>query len=240
MAAVYLIRHGQASFGKADYDQLSDKGTQQANILGKHWQQLTTPDKIYSGDLLRHEQTTENFLIGLNQGDFPVVTHSGFNEFNHIDVLTRYKPEWQNYRVMNAYLVQQADPKIALHLEFNNALKRWISDDFQDEYQESWQQFKTRCVNALNEIITQELAKQKRANNPSKANNILVFTSGGPISVIIQHILMLTDQQGLMINQQLRNTGVTKLLFSGDRLSVDYFNNYSHLDVKGDDWLTFR
>jgi broad specificity phosphatase PhoE len=67
-----------------------------------------------------------------------------------------------------------------------------------------------------------------------------VFTSGGTISVIIQHILNLTDQQTLAINQQARNTSVTKLLFSENMLSVDYFNNYSHLEQAGDDWITFK
>ena len=35
MSAVYLVRHGQASFGAADYDQLSALGEQQARVLGQ-------------------------------------------------------------------------------------------------------------------------------------------------------------------------------------------------------------
>ena len=86
MAAIYLIRHGQASFGKADYDQLSDKGAQQSQHLGKFWRTLASPNKVFTGDLLRHEQTLENFLIGY-QGNKPsTVLHSGFNEFNHVDL----------------------------------------------------------------------------------------------------------------------------------------------------------
>ena len=34
MTTIYLIRHGQASFGAANYDQLSNKGEQQATLLG--------------------------------------------------------------------------------------------------------------------------------------------------------------------------------------------------------------
>ena len=45
MAAIYLIRHGQASFWKADYDQLSHKGTEQSELLGKYWQSLPSPEK---------------------------------------------------------------------------------------------------------------------------------------------------------------------------------------------------
>ena len=34
MGTIYLIRHGQASFDSADYDQLSDLGQLQAAQLG--------------------------------------------------------------------------------------------------------------------------------------------------------------------------------------------------------------
>ena len=58
--------------------------------------------------------------------------------------------------------------------------------------------------------------------------------------MLVQHILGLSDQNTLAIIQQLRNTGVTKLLFSKKNLSIDYFNNYSHLTQAGTDWVTFR
>ena len=34
MTTIYLIRHGQASFGQQNYDQLSNKGERQAQLLG--------------------------------------------------------------------------------------------------------------------------------------------------------------------------------------------------------------
>ena len=34
MSVLYLVRHGQASFGAADYDQPSERGLQQARRLG--------------------------------------------------------------------------------------------------------------------------------------------------------------------------------------------------------------
>lgn len=36
MGSIYLIRHGQASFGADDYDVLSPTGIRQAEILGDH------------------------------------------------------------------------------------------------------------------------------------------------------------------------------------------------------------
>ena len=34
MASIYLVRHGQAGFNKLDYDQLSDLGHQQGQLIG--------------------------------------------------------------------------------------------------------------------------------------------------------------------------------------------------------------
>jgi broad specificity phosphatase PhoE len=39
MGQLYLIRHGQASFGAEDYDNLSELGHQQAQQLGAYFKQ---------------------------------------------------------------------------------------------------------------------------------------------------------------------------------------------------------
>jgi broad specificity phosphatase PhoE len=41
MGQLLLVRHGQASFGADDYDQLSDLGQKQSIRLGEYWQQMT-------------------------------------------------------------------------------------------------------------------------------------------------------------------------------------------------------
>ncbi|MGB0848599.1 MAG: histidine phosphatase family protein [Thiolinea sp.] len=220
MAAIYLIRHGQASFDAADYDQLSETGYKQAQILGEYWHSLPhpTPEQIYRGDMLRHQQTLDQFLCN-SKKEFPVDIHQGFNEFNHIEVLKRYRQDWSELQGLKDF-----------EREFFSAFHRWQSGQFDDDYQESWPQFKQRCITALNDIIT-------RAGT---AKTILVFTSGGTISVILQHIMQLSDQQAMRINQQIRNTSLTRLLFSGSRLSVDYMNNFSHLEQAGAEWVTYR
>ena len=239
MAALYLIRHGQASFGNADYDQLSAVGVKQSKILGKHWQLHPLPDKAYSGDLLRHGQTLEYFMESFQNKQIPVVLHSGFNEFDHVDILTCYNTEWHNFVEMSADISRLKEPNKTFQKEFAQALNRWISGEFDSEYQESWSQFKARCIRALQDVIQQEQRNNQQVNVvPSK--DILVFTSGGTIAAIIQHILQLSDEQALKITQQTRNTSVSKILFSRNNLSVDYFNNYSHLTLEDEDWVTFR
>ena len=52
MGSIYLIRHGQASFGADDYDVLSATGVRQAAVLGEHLAALGIGfDRCLSGDL---------------------------------------------------------------------------------------------------------------------------------------------------------------------------------------------
>lgn len=244
MAAIYLIRHGQASFGSTDYDQLSEKGSKQSLMLGQYWRSNVVPNKLYTGDLLRHGQTLNCFLKGYQGKEIPLIIHSGFNEFDHVDILTNYNEQWQNFAKMSKEINQLKDPNKTFQKEFFQALNRWLSGDKNHEYKERWPQFKERCIRALQDVIQQELTNNRKfisdTEEAKKFKDILVFTSGGTISVIVQHILKLSDQHTLQINQQLRNTSVTKLLFSQNMLSVDYLNNYSHLEQAGDDWVTFK
>ena len=58
MATIYLFRHGQASFGAADYDRLSPLGERQATLLGHYLRDSgIVLDAAFSGDLLRQRQT---------------------------------------------------------------------------------------------------------------------------------------------------------------------------------------
>lgn len=240
MAAIYLIRHGQASFGKADYDQLSDKGRAQSDLLGKHWQSMPTPNKLYAGDLLRHGQTLEHFLQGYQTKNTAVTLHSGFNEFNHVELLTCYDPRWKSFADMAASIGNKANANKIFQKEFSLALERWVGGKYDSDYKESWTQFKKRCVSALHDVIAQEINTRSALNKNRVSKETCIFTSGGVIAVIIQSILGLSDEKTLVINQQTRNTSVTKILFSENNLSIDYLNNYSHLTLAGEDWVTYR
>lgn len=234
MATIYLIRHGQASWGKADYDQLSALGAEQSEILGRYWQKMSPVDFCYSGALLRHTQTSESFFNGLGK-TLSVTSHAGFNEFDHVNVLKCYRSEWQEQSALNHYLKQQADPKDAFKIEFINALTRWISGDF-DDYNESFIAFKQRCVKALKDVMIQAQLQQE-AYPDNSIKDIYVFTSGGVIAAICADIMQLNDKNMMKLNSRLVNSSVTKLVFN-DKLSVDSINNYSHLELAGKEFIT--
>ncbi|NMP31619.1 histidine phosphatase family protein [Thalassotalea sp. M1531] len=230
MAALYLVRHGQASFGEPEYDQLTQKGRQQGVMLGQSWQTLPRPEKIYTGLLRRHTQTFQAFneQVKLNSA---VNVLKGLNEFDHNDILISAQPHWQNQQDVINYFAKLPSPKEALNKAFNQALATWVDKQHSQHYQENWSTFKSRCISAFNRIIEDREIEEQQ---------IIAFTSGGVIAVIIQHLLQLSDQQCLNVMQQLRNTGVTKILFSVDRISLDYFNNYRHLEQVGASWSTYR
>jgi len=66
MTNVYLVRHGQASAGTSNYDRLSDRGIEQARLLGAYWKQCDFHvDAAYHGSLHRQQHTAELALAGI-------------------------------------------------------------------------------------------------------------------------------------------------------------------------------
>src|SRR6267142_1114765 len=60
LGQIYLVRHGQASFGAEDYDELSDLGAQQSRLLGGWLARLGQPlTCVVTGSLKRHRQTAD-------------------------------------------------------------------------------------------------------------------------------------------------------------------------------------
>ncbi|MEC8007904.1 MAG: phosphoglycerate mutase family protein, partial [Pseudomonadota bacterium] len=90
MANLLIIRHGQASFGADNYDQLSPLGQRQADLTGEFLRQMGTRlSAAYSGDLSRQRETGRRVLDQLE--DAPdLVIDPRFNEVQtdeQIDVM---------------------------------------------------------------------------------------------------------------------------------------------------------
>src|ERR1035438_1625021 len=59
MRRITLVRHAQASFLAADYDNLCAKGETQARLLGKYWvRRGVIFQKAYSGPRVRQRETS--------------------------------------------------------------------------------------------------------------------------------------------------------------------------------------
>ena len=232
MARITLIRHGQASFGQANYDQLSERGYRQGELVG---QALATrgikPDLILCGSMSRHRQTLESAQKHWSQEQsFDVDTN--FNEFDSDDVIAVSHAQFSTKADLVSWVRSQPKPMQAFQLLFEEAIQTWIqaSEQQASAYKESWPGFKQRCQQGLLNLI----------NNTSH-QEIVIFTSGGPITILAQYCLQLTDQKAFDLNWTLYNASISQILFNRqDKISLSSANEHHHLVAEDPSFLTYR
>jgi broad specificity phosphatase PhoE len=217
MAVIYLIRHAQASFGARDYDKLSSLGEQQARRLGETLSDVK-PDLVVSGSMRRHEQTAT--LAG-----FTPEVDTGYDEFDHEQVIIAHKPAYRVRPVMLADLARTGNPQRAFQDMFTAATQRWI--DGGDGYTESFSAFCERS----------EAAVRRTAGRLGKGGTALVFTSGGPIAAVVSRLLSGGDGLWAKLNPVTINTAITKVVSGRGGLTVVSYNEHVHV---GSEMLSYR
>lgn len=235
MAQIYLVRHGQASFGSQNYDQLSAIGKEQAAALGTWWAARDMKiARVVTGSMQRHRETAEACIAALHGvpiDQFPALewqSDAGFNEYHHHEVLARHVPAFDDPSAVKRFLLDTPNGKQRFQAIFSEAIARWVSGQFDAEYTETWQDFRSRCINSLEQQIEQTEANQ----------NIVIFTSGGTISVLCQLLFGFSDEKFTELHWSLVNAGVTRLQVQTAqsprryaRLALGYLNNFAHLEA---------
>ncbi|WP_374358331.1 histidine phosphatase family protein [Pseudoduganella danionis] len=226
MGQIHLVRHGQASFGSANYDQLSTLGYEQSRLLGQWYaSRKQTFHRVIVGGMERHQQTADACLAELPKTLLPEGEWQhdpGFAEFDHHQVMLRHCPEFGDLAMFKQMLARHEQPQRALEHMFRAAVQRWMSGWHDDDYSETWPAFRRRTIAAL-ERLDGEHSKQ----------STIVFTSGGVIATLMQHLLGLQDYQVMEMMWTLVNGSVTKLLQRPGEFSVSYLNNFAHLEWLG-------
>ncbi|HUR41946.1 MAG TPA: histidine phosphatase family protein [Verrucomicrobiae bacterium] len=235
MGQIYLVRHGQASFGAADYDNLSERGVDQSRRLGEWFKTCgVTFNGVVTGGLRRHKQTADACLAALPGS--PAVgqwrTDPGFDEYNHVEVLAKHTPKHLDPIAAKDQLKAQDNPRKTFQKMFAQAMDRWMSGRFDSDYVESWPAFRARCVAALRRAVASAGGSQA----------VAVFTSGGAIAAICQELLEFPNAKAADLNFSIVNSAVTKLLYNAEgRVSLSYLNNFAHLEQSGPgDHITYR
>ena len=142
MATLLLARHGQASFGQENYDQLSELGSIQAQMLGQHYASTQRSiDAIFTGSLVRQQDSARHFwdsyqssvetnsnisslsAIDLNAPDSYVLPQ--FDEFNHKDVFIKSDPAFSSQGAISAEIAKAEVPMTRLAELFDDAMQRW-------------------------------------------------------------------------------------------------------------------
>ncbi|WP_394131797.1 histidine phosphatase family protein [Shewanella maritima] len=225
MSKVLLIRHGQASFGAQNYDQLSPLGMQQAQLLGQHLCQRDIQDcKVIRGNMQRHLQTLTHCMEQLTYDATEPTVLPQLNEFDHQDVLLTYGRHQAGDNSIAEFNNLNTKEKLNTSLfikVFYQAISRWQSSLYDEQYSESWSQFCQRINTGLNQLIQHSQESQQP---------LLVFTSGGVISRIVCQLLGLADDQLMTFNKHLINCSVTELKVGNKRTEIISLNEQSLFD----------
>ncbi len=224
--AILLARHGQASFGAADYDVLSETGTRQAIALAEHLAARgVRVDRLVSGSLRRQRDTAA-----------PVAQRTG--------VEVGVDPRWDEYAGDDilahhghsaARLEHPAgDAPAMTSRDFQQVLERalggWIEAGEASPAGETWPAFAARTRAALDELGA-SLASGQTA---------LVITSGGVLGALCAGLIGAPPAAFLALNRVMVNGALTKVVCGGGGTTLVSVNEHAHLERAAASLVTYR
>jgi broad specificity phosphatase PhoE len=220
MGTLYLVRHGQASFGAADYDQLSPLGTQQCHALGAWFASHTLQfDAVLCGTLRRHVQTLAALADG--HGSLPAaLPWPGLNEYDSEALISAIHPE---------PLAKPDTPEVyRAHFRLlREAMLAWMSGRTAPAGMPAYADWVAGITSALDHV------------RQHCTGNVLIVSSGGPIATAVGHVLGTSPETTIELNLRIRNSAITEFNFNPKRLHLVSFNNLPHLDApERRGWLT--
>lgn len=229
MSTIYLIRHGQASFGSQNYDHLSPTGFQQAKQLGLYLAEQSIPiQDVVVGGMLRHRQTAENSLEAVSYSK-NLILDPNWNEYDHTRILTCYKPEYAKVEAIIQEIGHLPNPMEAFQHIFEQAIRRWVSNEYLEEYTESWEQMIDRTYDGFQNIYS----------NMSSDQAVLVYTSAGTISALLSKILQLSLEDTLHLQWHMPNCAISTIKLNDGEYSVETVSNIDHFK-NCPELITFR
>lgn len=236
MGSIYLIRHGQASFGADDYDVLSPIGVQQAQVLGRHLAELgLTFDRCVAGDLRRQQHTATAAFEHYSALGLPVPlleTDSAFNEFDAEAVIRALLPDLLHSEPHALEILRNAaQNRSEFQRIFAQIIDRWLADTYDPPGLESWLGFVERVQGGLQRLL----------ESAGEHDKIAVFTSGGTITALLHLITRMPAAQAFELNWQIVNTSLHQLKFRGREVALASFNSHVHLQLlKAPQLITYR
>jgi broad specificity phosphatase PhoE len=236
LGSIYLIRHGQASFGADDYDVLSPLGFRQSQALGQHLAQLGLRlDRCLSGDLQRQQDTAQTALEHIRQHGVAtpeLEIDNAFNEFDADSVIRALLPDLLQTEPQALEVMRNArDNRAEFQRLFALLIGRWISGEYDQPGLERWSEFVARVEAGLQRLLDQA----------DKRHSIAVFTSGGTITALLHRLTGVSADKAFELNWQIINTSLSRLKFRGPEVVLASFNSQVHLELlKAPELITYR
>lgn len=224
MGNLYLVRHGQASFGAKNYDQLSELGTRQSVRLGQYLAEKGLQfEAIYTGNLRRHTQTLDGIRTGFDTaaGIGPIHARPGLNEYDGEAVINAVAP----------HPLQRPDTPELYREHFRmlrDGLTQWMNGVISPKGMPTYDEFVAGVTGTLDHIRKQH------------TGNVLIVSSGGPISTAVGHLLGTSPETTIALNYRIRNSSLTEFIFTPKRYVLLSYNGLPHLDsAECAPWITY-
>jgi broad specificity phosphatase PhoE len=236
VSTLYLIRHGQASYGVANYDVLSPLGVRQARRIGVALAHVHHPelDAIYSGPLRRQRETAQHLREAAAEAGRalpePTIVEE-LSEYPAFELLRTWLPrlvdEDPSFRALAGEGAERPDAIALLDRAFETIIGRWASGSLEDNNAiESFAAFGDRVKRAI-EAVTRGHA----------GGRVAAVTSGGVIAVAMRLALGFDDRRTMALGRLIRNASVSEFLWRSrgfawgpEDFSVVGFNHVHHLD----------
>lgn len=204
MPAIYLLRHGQASFGADDYDVLSPLGERQAAIAGEALARrgLRRP-VVVSGGLRRQRDTAAVAAAAL--GVAPSGVDPRFDEFDA-------------HAAVDAHLGRpgatdgMGSDEFQRHLDV--VMAQWMADG-----DARWRAFSDGAFAALEDL----------AGRLPAGSDAVVATSAGVTAVLAGRLLGADPEGVIAMNRVSVNASITTVVAGARGLSLVSFNDHAHV-----------
>ena len=204
MGTLFLIRHGQASYGEADYDRLSVRGQEQARSVGR-WLAAAKIDQLYSGPLRRQVQTAgfASEAAGVLGATVPASTVlEEMAEYPAFEMLKHFVPRLVSLDPKFAAIETGPTPRL-LDEAFHTILARWANDEWYVEGLERVSAFVARVRGGLTRML----------GSAQSGSRIACVTSAGPIGVAVGLTFGIPDSRMVRTSIVIRNASITELKF---------------------------
>lgn len=211
MGNLYLVRHGQASLGSDNYDQLSDLGQRQSVRLGEHFaQQGLAFEAVLTGTLQRHSQTWAGIARGAGLTHTPQ-KHGSLDEYNSAAVIATVRP---------GPVQRPSTPEeVKQHFRhLRDGLVQWSKGTVQPAGMPLYADWVRGVADVLDHV---------RHNH---SGNVLLVSSGGPIATAVGQVLDTSAETSIELNMRIRNSAVTEFAFTPKRHVLLAFNSIAHLE----------
>lgn len=223
MSDLTLVRHGQASFDKAHYDELSAVGHRQSTLLGE-WMAARGMefDAVVYGSMARHRDTLAAIVhaYGARRLQLPTAqVVDTLDEYEHRSILEAFaRREPAHPAVQASEGGRSRDPRRLFDF-LRAALGSWASGALDGDVIEPWADFRARIGRAAHELAA--LARVHR--------RVLVVSSGGVISQLAQRALDCPDSRAVELNLSLRNSAMCELRALDGHFLLSSWNALPHL-----------